>query len=83
MSGRTGKLTKQALRKRGPRLALVLIYTRNPKKPASTMRKLGYVIWRVGVGHCPFRLDCRAGATVFAQSYSLSYLLRIGKAAGG
>lgn len=71
MSGRTGKLTADAIARRGPRLVLVRIMARNPSDHSML------VIWRED------RRATRAGSChvqFLAKSYTLAYLLRIARA---
>jgi hypothetical protein len=63
MAGNTGKLTREAVIARGPRMALV-------------RHKGQLIIFRQGVN--PFS-DFGRGGSVLAQSYSLAYLLKVGR----
>lgn len=66
MAGNTGKMTREALAARGPRMVLARV-------GASGQTYRGLVIYREG--QCPIRVPF----SVLAKSYSLSYLRKVGK----
>lgn len=77
MSGCTGKMTREAIKVRGPRLVLYKVF--NPKRDASML-----LISRFG--QSPFTerkvsiLQCNI--FIVARSYSLSYLRKVAAANG-
>lgn len=84
MPGRTGKLTHDALRARGPRMVLVQPLVLTDDGPN---RKLGCVVCREGLGcfvdadYFPTSFGLNGGIelSVVAQSYTLSYLLKLAR----
>jgi hypothetical protein len=79
MAGNSGKMTREAIAKRGPRMRLLKVYTYTGVRP---LVFVGLVIMRDP--HSPVGLFKGAAHTGYtyrtlAQSYSLAYLLRIGR----
>jgi hypothetical protein len=75
MPGNTGKMTREAIAKRGPRMRLLKVYT-----GVGPLVSVGLCIMRdpdspIFRGHTWYQ--------TLAQSYSLPYLLRIGRANQG
>lgn len=72
MAGNTGKMTERQIAERGPRINLVCVFKANSP--------VGYVIMRGGENALrPFSGFEDQHRTVYARSYSLGYLLRIGR----
>lgn len=69
MSGRTGKMTREALAARGPRMVLASI-----QKPGGP--ELGLIIFREG--QIPINRE-KGYYTLLAKSFTLRYLLMLGK----
>jgi hypothetical protein len=72
MSGRTGKMTKEQQAARGPQMSLREIYLDG--------RKVGNVISGDSWGAFNIQGGPQYSIGLLAKSYSLSYLVRIGKA---
>lgn len=74
MAGNTGKMTTEALLARGPRMRLCAVY--------DGYKRLGFVVYRdpdspIGLGITKLK---HPAYRTYAHSYSLGYLLRVGKA---
>jgi hypothetical protein len=74
MAGNTGKMTRDAVLERGPRMQLIRAY--------SGTTPLGFVVMggrdsAIGLGVT--KID-RPSYRTYAESYTLGYLLRIGRA---
>ena len=82
MAGRTGKLTNEALRNRGPRLVLAEGEHENGESMMVVFRE-NQSCFKSGFGHGSFAMvDDRGGYISFhelARSYSLNYLLNLGR----
>ena len=80
MAGRTGKLTNDALRSRGPRL--VLAEGEQDDKRFMVIFREGQSCFSSGFGHADFVMESGGRYTIFrtmAKSYTLNYLLKIGR----
>lgn len=74
MAGSTGKMTKAAIRERGPRMVLYKIALGG----AFTSRRSASMLVVARLGISPFSnkaIDCNL--RILARSYSKSYLLRV------
>ncbi len=75
MAGNTGKMTMGQVIARGPRMRLLSLY-RGEESGVMCRVRIGFVIACEGL--LPFRLSGPDFGT-YARSYSLSYLLRVGR----
>lgn len=71
MSGRTGKLTREALAARGPRMVLTILVNQSGLRQQIIHRDRQ---WPVIFDKHPY-----VSSYLIAKSYSLSYLLRVAK----
>jgi hypothetical protein len=81
MPGRSGKLTNEALHSRGPRLVLAE-GEQNDNRFMVIFRE-GQSCFSSGFGHADFVMESAGKYTIFrtlAKSYTLNYLLKIGRA---
>lgn len=72
MSGRTGKMTAEALEARGPRFVLATVYR---IRRDGTQVSVGKIIFREDAS--PLNWDIRFA--VISKSFTLRYLLKVGK----
>lgn len=78
MAGNTGKMTREAVESRGPRMVLWDIH----RLLNCRTRRVGFAITRDGKQMpVPYMHYAHGKAHRYAMSYSLSYLLRLARAA--